>query len=108
MVDTITNKLTTDPIHYIYEVLKIFGDNDIVKKVEILWIEDTIIIKGYIYMKLKIRTLFNGQNLSVCQDTGTDRIFVIRAFFFHFSAVKITRVIMLIKIVGYLGLVTKF
>ncbi len=30
-----TSKPTTDPIHYIYEALKIFNDNDIVKEVKV-------------------------------------------------------------------------
>ena len=107
MVDIMASKPTTNPIYHIYKILKIFGDNDIVREAEVLQTEDTITIKGYTYMKLKIQTSSNGQDLSVYQNIGTDRTLVVQIFLSHFSNVKIIKTTILTRIANYLGPVTK-
>jgi len=73
-----------------------------------LQIDNMITIKGYIYIKFKIRTSFNGQDLLVYQNIGTCYILVVQLFFFYFSDVKINKITILTKIAGYLGTVIKF
>jgi hypothetical protein len=70
-------------------------------------IEDSINIGGYTHMKIKIRTAFDGRDFTVCQNIGTSRVLVSRAFLTYFVNVNIIKVSKSVKIAGYLGLVTK-
>jgi len=54
-----TNKSIIDFIYYIYEILKIFNDNNIIKEAKMLQTEDIITIKEYTHIKLKIQTSSN-------------------------------------------------
>ena len=52
-------------------------------------INETFIISGYIYIKVTIRLIPNGQDLTVCQNIGTNHPFVVQSFLFYFKDIKI-------------------
>jgi len=70
--------------------------------------EDSINIRGYIYMKIKIYVAFNRRDFTIYQDIRTGRALVSHIFLINFSDVDIIKVFKLAKIIGYLGLVIKF
>ncbi len=69
--------------------------------------EDSMSIRGYTYMKIKIRVALNRQDFTICQDTGTGRALVSCAFLANFSDVDITKISKSARIAGYLGPVMK-
>jgi len=69
--------------------------------------DEAFTVGGYTHMKMTIRPTPNGQDFTVCQDTGTSRPLVARSFLSHFKDVKITQAEAPAKISGYLGQVTK-
>ena len=78
------------------------------EKVMFFKTDETFTVGGYIYIKITIQLILNSQDFTVCQDIGTNRLFVARSFLSHFKDVKIIQIEIPVKISGYLGPVTKF
>ncbi len=85
----------------------VFFQNDIIKKPQHLIPKDSISIKGYIHMKIKIRATPDKRDFTICQDIRTSRALVLHTFLANFSDVDITKVSKPAKIAGYLNPVIK-
>ncbi len=69
--------------------------------------DEAFIVDNYIYIKMTIRFISNGQDFTVCQNIGINCFFIVRSFLSYFKDMKIIQVEAPAKISGYLGFIIK-
>jgi len=84
-----------------------FSQNDMIKKSQYLVLENSMSIRGYTHMKIKIYIAFDERDFTICQDTRTSRALISRIFLTNFFDIDIIKVFKPVRIAGYLNPIIK-